>query len=71
MFFRRQNWNVVGWLKIVSAISYAVILAGLLMMCYNFATHGIPYASGSRSRAAPTSRRSSTRPVTQDAIKPR
>ena len=40
MFFRRLNWNVVGWFNIVSTISYAVIIAGLLMMGYNYATKG-------------------------------
>jgi preprotein translocase subunit SecF len=40
VFFRRLKWNVVGWFRIVSWISYAVIFAGLLMMGYNYATKG-------------------------------
>jgi preprotein translocase SecF subunit len=40
MFFRRLNWNVVGWFPIVSSISYAVIIAGMLMMGYNYVTKG-------------------------------
>ena len=28
MFFRRLNWNVVGWLRTVSIISYAIIARG-------------------------------------------
>ena len=30
MFFRKLNWNVVGWFKIVSAISYTIIAAGVI-----------------------------------------
>ncbi|MFN2460689.1 MAG: protein translocase subunit SecF [Candidatus Velthaea sp.] len=40
MFFRRLNWNVVGWFTIVSNISYAIILAGLLAMAYHYFTTG-------------------------------
>jgi preprotein translocase subunit SecF len=40
VFFRRLNWNVVGWFRTVSLISYAVIFAGLLMMGYNYVTKG-------------------------------
>ncbi|HTV75029.1 MAG TPA: protein translocase subunit SecF [Candidatus Acidoferrales bacterium] len=39
MFFRRLNWNVVGWFRIVSTISYAVIGLGIAMMAYNWTTH--------------------------------
>jgi preprotein translocase SecF subunit len=35
MFFRRQNWNVVGWFRTVSLISYAVIFAGVLALAYH------------------------------------
>ncbi len=35
MFFRRLNWNVVGWFKIVSLISYIVIGLGLATMLYH------------------------------------
>lgn len=38
MFFRRLNWNVVGWFKTVSATSYAIIFAGILALVWH-ATH--------------------------------
>jgi len=40
MFFRRLNWNIVGWFRIVSLISYAVIGLGIAMMAYNWYAHG-------------------------------
>ena len=46
MFFRRLNWNVVGWFKIVSAISYTIIGAGALMIAYNLVVHGYPIKLG-------------------------
>src|SRR5271165_1439586 len=46
MFFRRLNWNVVGWFKTVSLISYAIIFAGLVMMGYNWVTKGYPLKLG-------------------------
>jgi len=38
MFFRRLNWNVVGWFRTVSYISYAVIFAGVIALFWH-ATH--------------------------------
>ncbi|MDE2481675.1 MAG: protein translocase subunit SecF [bacterium] len=35
MFFRRLNWNIVGWFRTVSAISYIVIALGLAAMVYH------------------------------------
>ncbi len=35
MFFRRLNWNIVGWFKIVSAISYIIIAFGFGAMVYH------------------------------------
>jgi len=35
MLFRRLNWNIVGWFRIVSWISYAVIGIGLAVMLYH------------------------------------
>ncbi len=29
MFFRNLTWNIVGWLRTVSIISYAIIALGL------------------------------------------
>ena len=46
MFFRRLNWNIVGWFKIVSAISYAVIIAGLLAIGIHWYKTGEPLKLG-------------------------
>jgi preprotein translocase SecF subunit len=35
MLFRRLNWNVVGWFRIVSAISSVVIALGVAAMIYH------------------------------------
>ncbi len=35
MLFRRLNWNVVGWFKTVSLISYIVIGLGVAVMLYH------------------------------------
>ena len=35
MLFRRLNWNIVGWFRIVSTISYLIIALGLGSMIYN------------------------------------
>ncbi len=35
MFFRRLNWNVVGWFRTVSLISYAIIFLGVLALGYH------------------------------------
>lgn len=35
MLFRRLNWNIVGWFKIVSTISYLIIALGLGAMIYH------------------------------------
>jgi preprotein translocase subunit SecF len=40
MFFRRLNWNIVGWFRTVSLISYVVIGLGIAMMAYNWYAHG-------------------------------
>ncbi len=46
MFFRRLNWNVVGWFRIVSNISYAIILAGVASMIFHWVTTGEPLRLG-------------------------
>ncbi|HEY5348267.1 MAG TPA: protein translocase subunit SecF [Candidatus Lustribacter sp.] len=46
MFFRRLNWNIVGWLKTVSIISYAIIALGLGSMVYHWVTTGTPLRLG-------------------------
>lgn len=40
MFFRRLNWNVVGWFNTVSYISYAIIALGVVAMVFHYATTG-------------------------------
>ena len=46
MFFRRLNWNVVGWLRTVSIISYAIIALGAASMIYHWVTTGSPLRLG-------------------------
>ncbi len=46
MFFRRLNWNIVGWFRIVSAISYVVIAAGLITMGVHWHDTGTPLRLG-------------------------
>lgn len=38
MFFRKQHWNIVGRFSLISAISYAIIAAGIVAL---FAHHGL------------------------------
>jgi preprotein translocase SecF subunit len=35
MLFRRLNWNIVGWFRVVSTISYLIIALGLGAMIYH------------------------------------
>lgn len=35
MLFRRLNWNIVGWFRVVSTISYLVIALGIGAMVYH------------------------------------
>ncbi|HET7814498.1 MAG TPA: protein translocase subunit SecF [Candidatus Baltobacteraceae bacterium] len=37
MFFRKLNWNVVGWFRTVSLISYVVIALGIASMVFHVA----------------------------------
>ena len=46
MFFRRLNWNVVGWFRTVSAISYVIIGLGIAMMVFNYVKTGAPLRLG-------------------------
>ena len=46
MFFRRLNWNVVGWLKTVSLVSTILIVLGIAMMIYNMFTIHQPLKLG-------------------------
>ncbi len=42
MLFRKLNWNIVGWFRVVSTISYAIIALGLGSMIY----HGFQGGNG-------------------------
>jgi preprotein translocase SecF subunit len=46
MLFRRLNWNVVGWFRTVSTISYVLIGLGIAFMAYNWVTTGAPLKLG-------------------------
>ncbi|MEO6913599.1 MAG: protein translocase subunit SecF, partial [Candidatus Baltobacteraceae bacterium] len=35
MFFRKLNWNIVGWFRIVSLISYLIIALGIAAMIWH------------------------------------
>jgi preprotein translocase SecF subunit len=68
MFFRRLNWNVVGWFRIVSAISYAIILAGVLFMGYHWWKDGSPLRLGLSFTGGTDVTVKFTQPATKDAI---
>jgi preprotein translocase SecF subunit len=46
MFFRKLNWNIVGWLRTVSIISFAIIGLGLASIVYHWVTTGTPLKLG-------------------------
>jgi preprotein translocase subunit SecF len=46
MLFRKLNWNIVGWFKTVSAISYLVIALGIAAMVY----HGFQGGQGFQAK---------------------
>jgi len=68
MFFRRLNWNVVGWFRIVSTISYVVIGLGIAMMIYNVVKTGEPLRLGLSFTGGTDVTVKFTKPVTQDAL---
>jgi preprotein translocase SecF subunit len=68
MFFRRLNWNVVGWFRVVSAISYAVILAGVLFMGYHWWKDGSPLRLGLSFTGGTDVTVKFTKPADKDAI---
>jgi preprotein translocase SecF subunit len=68
MFFRRLNWNVVGWFRIVSAISYVVIGLGIAMMIYNVVKTGEPLRLGLSFTGGTDVTVKFTKPVTQSAV---
>jgi preprotein translocase SecF subunit len=68
MFFRRLNWNVVGWLRTVSIISYAIIACGIASMIYHWVTTGTPLRLGLSFTGGTDVTAKFVKPVTQDAI---
>jgi preprotein translocase SecF subunit len=69
MFFRKLNWNVVGWFRIVSTISYTIIAAGALMIAYNWFVHGYPIKLGLSFTGGTDVTVKYARPTTSDAIR--
>jgi preprotein translocase SecF subunit len=68
MFFRRLNWNVVGWLKIVSIISYAIIALGIASMIYHWVTTGTPLRLGLSFTGGTDVTAKFAHPVERDAL---
>ena len=69
MFFRHLKWNVVGWFKTVSLISYSIIAAGALMIAYNLYVHHYPIKLGLSFTGGTDVTVKYTQPTTSDAIK--
>src|ERR1700722_16316235 len=68
MFFRRLNWNIVGWLRTVSIISFAIIGLGLASMIYHWVTTGAPLRLGLSFTGGTDVTAKFTRPVDRDAL---
>jgi preprotein translocase SecF subunit len=68
MFFRKLNWNVVGWLRTVSIISYAIIALGIASMIYHWVTTGSPLRLGLSFTGGTDVTVKFVRPVEKDAI---
>lgn len=68
MFFRRLNWNVVGWFRTVSAISYIIIGLGIAMMIYNTVKTGAPLRLGLSFTGGTDVTVKFTRPADKDKI---
>jgi preprotein translocase SecF subunit len=68
MFFRRLNWNVVGWFRTVSAISYAVIGLGIAMMIFNYVKTGAPLRLGLSFTGGTDVSAKFIQPVTKDKL---
>jgi preprotein translocase SecF subunit len=68
MFFRRLNWNVVGWFRTVSAISYAIIIAGVLFMGYHWYKDGSPLRLGLSFTGGTDVTVKFTKPVTKEQL---
>jgi len=68
VFFRRLNWNIVGWFRIVSTISYAVIVAGLVAIGIHLHNTGQPLKLGLSFTGGTDVTAKFTRSVTQPQI---
>ena len=68
MFFRRLNWNIVGWLRTVSIISYAIIALGIASMIYHWVTTGTPLRLGLSFTGGTDVTAKFATPVDRDAI---
>jgi preprotein translocase SecF subunit len=68
MFFRKLNWNVVGWLRIVSIISYTIIALGIASMIYHWVTTGAPLRLGLSFTGGTDVTAKFARPVDRDTI---
>jgi preprotein translocase SecF subunit len=68
MFFRRLNWNVVSWFRIVSAISYLLIALGIAFMVWNYVKTGAPLRLGLSFTGGTDVTVKFARPATQGAI---
>jgi len=68
MFFRRLNWNVVGWFRTVSTISYAIIALGIAMMVFNFVKTGAPLRLGLSFTGGTDVSVKFTQPATKDNL---
>jgi preprotein translocase SecF subunit len=69
MFFRRLNWNVVGWFNIVSWISYAVIALGIASMVFHYVQTGSALRLGLSFTGGTDITVHFTGSVTQDQLK--
>src|SRR5665213_2224511 len=69
MFFRHLKWNVVGWFRTVSLISYSIIAAGALMIAYNLYAHHYPIKLGLSFTGGTDVTVKYVQPTTSDAIK--
>ena len=75
MFFRKLNWNIVGWFRTVSAISYLIIALGFGAMIYHGFQGGHGFQPSQMLRLGLTFTGGTevdvafTQPVTTDAVK--
>src|SRR5581483_9943375 len=68
MCLRGLNWNVVGWFRIVSAISYVIIGLGIAMMIFNLVRTGAPLRLGLSFTGGTDITVAFTKPVTQPQL---